>query len=323
MPADTGMEKPTASPIAGAPASASHTPDKPRSASEHRKVNGGGGGGCRSGRSSGGGGAGWRQARGRAESSKPIMEKRRRARINESLGQLKTLILDALKKDSSRHSKLEKADILEMTVKHLRNLQRAQMTAALSADPTVLGKYRAGFNECMNEVTRFLSTCEGVNTDVRTRLLSHLSACLGQIVAMNYPPPPPPPPAQPAHLAQQPLHVQLPPAAAGAVPVPCKLNPAEALSPKVYGGFQLVPATDGQFAFLIPNPAFPPSSGPVIPLYANANVPVSAGGGSGNAAATPSASPVQGLTSFGGSIGPASQAGSPIGERSESVWRPW
>ncbi|XP_075577686.1 transcription factor HES-4 isoform X1 [Pelecanus crispus] len=317
MPADTGMEKPTASPIAGAPASASHTPDKPRSASEHRKVNGG----CRSGRSGGGGGAGWRRARGRAESSKPIMEKRRRARINESLGQLKTLILDALKKDSSRHSKLEKADILEMTVKHLRNLQRAQMTAALSADPTVLGKYRAGFNECMNEVTRFLSTCEGVNTDVRTRLLSHLSACLGQIVAMNYPPPPPA--GQPAHLAQQPLHVQLPPAAAGAVPVPCKLNPAEALSPKVYGGFQLVPATDGQFAFLIPNPAFPPSSGPVIPLYANANVPVSAGGGSGNAAATPSASPVQGLTSFGGSIVPASQAGSPIGERSESVWRPW
>lgn len=177
----------------------------------------------------------------------------------------------------------------------------------------------------MNEVTRFLSTCEGVNTDVRTRLLSHLSACLGQIVAMNYPPPPPPPPpaSQPAHLAQQPLHVQLPPAAAGAVPVPCKLNPAEALSPKVYGGFQLVPATDGQFAFLIPNPAFPPSSGPVIPLYTNTNVPVSAGSGSGNASATPSASPVQGLTSFGGSIVPASQAGSPIGERSESVWRPW
>ncbi|KAM9175882.1 transcription factor HES-4 isoform 2-T2 [Mergus octosetaceus] len=295
MPADTGPEKPTASPIAGAPATASHTPDKPRSASEHRK------------------------------SSKPIMEKRRRARINESLGQLKTLILDALKKDSSRHSKLEKADILEMTVKHLRNLQRAQMTAALSADPTVLGKYRAGFNECMNEVTRFLSTCEGVNADVRTRLLGHLSACLGQIVAMNYPPPPPPPPppaGQPAHLAQ-PLHVQLPPAA-GAVPVPCKMNPAEALSPKVYGGFQLVPATDGQFAFLIPNPAFPPGSGPVIPLYANANVPVSAGGGgSGNASTTPSASPVQGLTSFGGSIVPASQAGSPVAERSESVWRPW
>ncbi|XP_026537374.1 transcription factor HES-4 [Notechis scutatus] len=292
MPADT-MEKPTASPIAGAPASSSQTPDKPKSASEHRK------------------------------SSKPIMEKRRRARINESLGQLKTLILDALKKDSSRHSKLEKADILEMTVKHLRNLQRAQMTAALSADPTVLGKYRAGFNECMNEVTRFLSTCEGVNTEVRSRLLGHLSTCLGQIVAMNYPPPPPPPPqatgGQPAHLAQ-PLHIQLPgsaAAAAGVLPGPCKLNPGETLSPKVYGGFQLVPATDGQFAFLIPGPSFPPNAGPVVPLYANANMPVSCNGST----TTPSVSPVQGLTSFGGSLAAVSQAG---GERHhETVWRPW
>lgn len=85
------------------------------------------------------------------------MEKRRRARINESLGQLKTLIMEALKKDvrikppqatlfiykpnkiktclllqSSRHSKLEKADILEMTVKHLRNLQRLQMAGMCS-----------------------------------------------------------------------------------------------------------------------------------------------------------------------------------------------
>ncbi|KAB0403009.1 hypothetical protein E2I00_002242 [Balaenoptera physalus] len=102
MPADI-MEKNSSSPVAATPASVNTTPDKPKTASEHRK--------------------------------------------------------------SSRHSKLEKADILEMTVKHLRNLQRAQMTAALSTDPSVLGKYRAGFSECMNEVTRFLSTCEGVNTE--------------------------------------------------------------------------------------------------------------------------------------------------------------
>uniref|UniRef100_A0A669Q6A6 Hes family bHLH transcription factor 1 n=1 Tax=Phasianus colchicus TaxID=9054 RepID=A0A669Q6A6_PHACC len=173
MPADL-MEKSSASPVAATPASINATPDKPKTAAEHRK------------------------------SSKPIMEKRRRARINESLGQLKTLILDALKKDSSRHSKLEKADILEMTVKHLRSLQRAQMTAALSTDPTVLGKYRAGFSECMNEVTRFLSTCEGVNTEVRTRLLGHLASCAGPLPA-----------------------------------VPCKPGADAA---KVYGGFQLLAA---------------------------------------------------------------------------------
>uniref|UniRef100_A0A3Q1GWG6 Hairy-related 9 n=1 Tax=Acanthochromis polyacanthus TaxID=80966 RepID=A0A3Q1GWG6_9TELE len=266
MPADT-MEKQTASPIAGAPANGSHTPDKPKNASEHRK------------------------------SSKPIMEKRRRARINESLGQLKTLILDALKKDSSRHSKLEKADILEMTVKHLRNLQRVQMSAALSADATVLSKYRAGFNECMNEVTRFLSTSEGVNTEVRSRLLNHLSSCMSQMMSMNYP---------------------------GAA-MASKLSPAEAVSPKVFGGFQLVPATDGQFAFLIPNPAFASATAPVIPLYANAGVPVAVNASPVHGSSAPTAaSPVHGMTSFSG----GSQAVSPVGvstgsESSEPVWRPW
>lgn len=251
MPAGS-MEKPgTVSPMAGAPACGTQTPDKPKSASEHRK------------------------------SSKPIMEKRRRARINESLGQLKTLILDALKKDSSRHSKLEKADILEMTVKHLRNLQRVQMTAALSADPTVLGKYRAGFNECMNEVTRFLSTCEGVNTEVRTRLLGHLSGCLGGMAAMNYP-----------------QHVQ-------PGPGPCKLNSPE--PPKVYGGFQLVPATDGQFAFLIPSPS--PVLQPLCAVNGGQQPP----------------SPVQGLPTFGHKLPPVSQALSPraLSTGPESVWRPW
>lgn len=37
----------------------------------------------------------------RLQSNKPIMEKRRRARINNCLNELKTLILDAMKKDVS------------------------------------------------------------------------------------------------------------------------------------------------------------------------------------------------------------------------------
>ncbi|KAB5583820.1 hypothetical protein PHYPO_G00100030 [Pangasianodon hypophthalmus] len=232
MPADM-MEKNSSSPVAATPASMNTVPDKPKTASEHRK------------------------------SSKPIMEKRRRARINESLGQLKTLILDALKKDSSRHSKLEKADILEMTVKHLRNMQRAQMTAALNADPTVLGKYRAGFSECMNE-------------------------------AHAGPAPPPPTFGQPVVQIPGATHVPVP------VSVPaCKSAPPSGASPsdaaKVYGGFQLVPATDGQFAFLIPSGAFTPG-GPVIPVYASG-------------AATP-------LPAAAASPREASLT-------SDSVWRPW
>ncbi|KAG7274103.1 hypothetical protein CRUP_028811 [Coryphaenoides rupestris] len=298
MPADMMEKNSLSSPVAATPASMNTTPDKPKTASEHRK------------------------------SSKPIMEKRRRARINESLGQLKTLILDALKKDSSRHSKLEKADILEMTVKHLRNLQRAQMTAALNTDPTVLGKYRAGFSECMNEVTRFLSTSEGVNTDVRTRLLGHLASCMTQINAMNYPSGKPhqhqhqhqhqlqlqipagPPPPHAASFGQSMVHMSSgssssssssaasPPIMSGVVP-PCKGAGSPGALPdaatKVYGGFQIVPATDGQFAFLIPNSAFAPN-GSVIPVYA------------GNTAGT--------------RVPPAVSPGAPSGN-SDSVWRPW
>ncbi|KAI5709452.1 hypothetical protein M8J76_005859 [Diaphorina citri] len=107
-------------------------------------------------------------------SNKPIMEKRRRARINNCLNELKTLILDAMKKDPARHSKLEKADILEMTVKHLENMQRQQLALSAATDPHVLNKFRAGFSECAGEVGRF----PGLDPAVRRRLLTHLSNCL-------------------------------------------------------------------------------------------------------------------------------------------------
>lgn len=53
---------------------------------------------------------------------KPLLEKRRRARINDSLTHLKGLILPLVGKGNARYSKLEKADILEMTVRFLREL---------------------------------------------------------------------------------------------------------------------------------------------------------------------------------------------------------
>lgn len=55
------------------------------------------------------------------------MEKKRRARINDSLETLKQILLESkttLKesKNGQRTAKLEKADILEMTVQHLQHL---------------------------------------------------------------------------------------------------------------------------------------------------------------------------------------------------------
>lgn len=105
------------------------------------------------------------------------MEKRRRARINNCLNELKTLILDAMKKDPARHSKLEKADILEMTVKYLENLQRQQSALSQASDPNIINKFKAGFSECANEVNRF----PGLETQTKRRLLQHLSNCLSGV----------------------------------------------------------------------------------------------------------------------------------------------
>ncbi|XP_058979758.1 protein deadpan-like [Musca domestica] len=122
------------------------------------------------------------------KTNKPIMEKRRRARINHCLNELKSLILEAMKKDPARHTKLEKADILEMTVKHLQSVQRQQLNMALQTDPTVIHKFKTGFAECADEVNRYVSQLDGVDETVRQRLNSHLNQCatsLDQIGAMT------------------------------------------------------------------------------------------------------------------------------------------
>lgn len=64
------------------------------------------------------------------------MEKKRRARINDSLETLKQILLDsktllkegACKKSGQRTAKLEKADILEMTVRYLQHLHQKVKT---------------------------------------------------------------------------------------------------------------------------------------------------------------------------------------------------
>jgi hairy and enhancer of split, invertebrate len=83
-----------------------------------------------------------------------------------------------MKQQPARHSKLEKADILEMTVKYLQNhqinLQRQQAAISQATDATIATKFKAGFTECANEVGRF----PGMEPQVKRRLLQHLSSVM-------------------------------------------------------------------------------------------------------------------------------------------------
>ena len=80
---------------------------------------------------------------------------------------------------------MEKADILEMTVKHLRSLQRqvaiqTQATSSPSHSHTTKSSptapsYKSGYSECAEEVRRYLGSTNFVNHEVKSQLTSHLS----------------------------------------------------------------------------------------------------------------------------------------------------
>ncbi|XP_074832564.1 hairy/enhancer-of-split related with YRPW motif-like protein [Carettochelys insculpta] len=104
-----------------------------------------------------------------------IIEKRRRDRINSSLSELRRLVPTAFEKQGS--SKLEKAEILQMTVDHLKMLHATGGSGYLDARALAVDYRSIGFRECLTEVVRYLGILEGQNgaDPIRLRLLSHLN----------------------------------------------------------------------------------------------------------------------------------------------------
>ncbi|XP_030634151.1 hairy-related 2 [Chanos chanos] len=82
---------------------------------------------------------------------KPVVEKMRRDRINISIEKLKLLLKRELKAVQPQ-GKVEKADILEMTVLYLRNNTQLPLTSNTSGQ-----SYARGFSKCLEESLRFLS----------------------------------------------------------------------------------------------------------------------------------------------------------------------
>ncbi|XP_020499409.1 transcription cofactor HES-6 [Labrus bergylta] len=100
---------------------------------------------------------------------KPLVEKKRRARINESLQELRVLIAEA-----DLQSKMENAEVLEMTVKRVENIlqNRAQEVDAVNRE--ACERFAAGYIQCMHDVHTFVSSCPGIDTTIAAELLNHL-----------------------------------------------------------------------------------------------------------------------------------------------------
>ncbi|XP_008300469.1 hairy-related 12 [Stegastes partitus] len=87
---------------------------------------------------------------------KPVVEKMRRDRINSCIEQLKVILEKEFHKQEP-NSKLEKADILEMTV----NFLRQQLQSGLCQSD-----YNQGYSHCWRDSMRFLAASSSAEPSV-------------------------------------------------------------------------------------------------------------------------------------------------------------
>uniref|UniRef100_A0A9J7ZT43 Hes-related family bHLH transcription factor with YRPW motif 1 n=1 Tax=Cyprinus carpio carpio TaxID=630221 RepID=A0A9J7ZT43_CYPCA len=107
------------------------------------------------------------------------------AGVNSPLGSISpstTSQVQARKRRRGGSAKLEKAEILQMTVDHLKMLHAAGGKGYFDAHALAMDYRGLGFRECLAETARYLSIIEGLdNTDpLRIRLVSHLNSYASQ-----------------------------------------------------------------------------------------------------------------------------------------------
>uniref|UniRef100_A0A8C2DBV4 Hairy and enhancer of split-related protein HELT n=1 Tax=Cyprinus carpio TaxID=7962 RepID=A0A8C2DBV4_CYPCA len=97
--------------------------------------------------------------------SHKVIEKRRRDRINRCLNELGKTVPMALAKQNS--GKLEKAEILEMTVQYLRALHSADFPRGREKGELLTefaNYFHYGYHECMKNLVHYLTTVERMET---------------------------------------------------------------------------------------------------------------------------------------------------------------
>ncbi|KGL79459.1 Class E basic helix-loop-helix protein 41, partial [Tinamus guttatus] len=124
-----------------------------------------------------------------------LIEKKRRDRINECIAQLKDLLPEHLKLTTLGH--LEKAVVLELTLKHLKALtalteqQHQKIIALQSGERSMkspvqadLDAFHSGFQTCAKEVLQYLSRFESWTPREQrcAQLVGHLHAVSSQFL---------------------------------------------------------------------------------------------------------------------------------------------
>ncbi|XP_051529143.1 transcription factor HES-7.1-like [Myxocyprinus asiaticus] len=108
---------------------------------------------------------------------KPQVERRRRERMNRSLENLRTLLLQGPEHNSSTQRRMEKAEILEYTVLFLQN-SVAQAKKAKDEEGREKHQFIDGFSTCLQKAARFMideGEARGLEGSVSATLCQRLS----------------------------------------------------------------------------------------------------------------------------------------------------
>ncbi|XP_072852038.1 transcription cofactor HES-6 [Pogona vitticeps] len=109
------------------------------------------------------------EARGDRKARKPLVEKKRRARINESLQELRLILAD-----TEFQAKMENAEVLELTVKRVQAILQDRAQDGDKRQREASERFAAGYIQCMHEVHTFVSSCPGIDSTIAAELLNHL-----------------------------------------------------------------------------------------------------------------------------------------------------
>ncbi|KAL4221467.1 hypothetical protein ACF0H5_019725 [Mactra antiquata] len=110
---------------------------------------------------------------------KPMIEKKRRDRMNASIEKIKTILAKTPIYGSSIIGK-EKAEILELAVEHILNLQEQ-----VNVTP-VMSSYVTGYRDCARETVRYLSSKRAVSEYTLLDCNAHLNnVCDQTLRALN------------------------------------------------------------------------------------------------------------------------------------------
>ncbi|WAR19073.1 HES1-like protein, partial [Mya arenaria] len=121
---------------------------------------------------------------------KPLVERQRRERMNASINRLKLLIADTIREQKilrhilysivqvSSMTRVDKADILELTVFHLTRLQQRQRAVSIATDATEdafsATSYQTGYRDYAREAVTYLSSSSHCGPKVATSVNGHL-----------------------------------------------------------------------------------------------------------------------------------------------------